>query len=806
MVEIVTAGALWLWNEIGKEMFGDEIEEVIKAQWDKVRWNEAGQRYLEKLYEEHAVIRPLGSPAPFPLEDIFTDVYILEKPTAFKRFNIFELREDPGLLDKEQAECVHGLDLVQREESKRLFILGGPGAGKTTFLKYLTIQAIKGHIKKVPIFLSLKRWSDSKSRDDLMAYLEHEFEICDFPDARRFITHILERGKALVLFDGLDEVPHEDDRRTTAIAQLTDFARQFSNTQCCITCRIAAVEYAFTHFTYVELADFNAEQIRTLVERWFAQDPEKGTLFFEQFERDDNKGLREMARTPLLLSLLCLAFQQTLGFPQRRVEIYEDAIDALLRKWDAERNIRRDDLSNQDAVEIYRKLSPGRKRQMLARLAITTFTQGDYFIEQDHLADLIADYVRKLPPADEDADVDGVTILHAIESQHGILVTRAHKIHSFAHLSFQEYFAAKAIEADASPALFKHLFERYLTDNRWREVFLLTASLLDNADEFLTAMRTAIDTLIAGDATLEAMAAWADQQARVCSAPFALEALRGGYWYLPFTRASTNTNAFFSAINLVNTIDHNRALIHVLANALILVRALAHARADNLDRHCQRTSTGALALDRALSDVSSGVPHFVTASENSDVNIGVLDFVTALENVDTLHGLTVLLPQAMQIVNDAMQHFTTQPYYSIIREDSLVLLVAGLRDIGRRVHQNPDLALAQPFARHITVMAEWSRGSLFTGLDQVLASLNVPAADADTTAWEQFDQEIERIIADHIDRVIGWDLTEEQAEQVEAYLRTTHLLAECLDLAYTSQRKALRASLLLPPGQWQSAS
>src|SRR5438067_6287634 len=54
--------------------------------------------------------------------------------------------------------------------------------------------------------------------------------------------------------------------------------------------------------------------------------------FLTEFKKEDNKGLRDLARTPLLLTLLCLAFNETLTFPQRRVEIYEEALDALLKK------------------------------------------------------------------------------------------------------------------------------------------------------------------------------------------------------------------------------------------------------------------------------------------------------------------------------------------------------------------------------------------------------------------------------------------------------------------------------------------
>ena len=109
--------------------------------------------------------------------------------------------------------------------------------------------------------------------------------------------------------------------------------------------------------------------------------------------KPENRGIRELGSQPLLLTLLCLTYQETLHFPQRRVEIYEEALEALLKKWDSSRQIARD--------TIYKNLSLGRKRQLFARLAATFFDQGVYFIPQRDLVHEITDYVEKLPAADK---------------------------------------------------------------------------------------------------------------------------------------------------------------------------------------------------------------------------------------------------------------------------------------------------------------------------------------------------------------------------------------------------------------------
>ncbi len=47
--------------------------------------------------------------------------------------------------------------------------------------------------------------------------------------------------------------------------------------------------------------------------------------------------------------------------------------------------------------ESYRKLTIGRKRQLLARVAADTFERSEYFVSTNRLAHGIAAYLRGLP-------------------------------------------------------------------------------------------------------------------------------------------------------------------------------------------------------------------------------------------------------------------------------------------------------------------------------------------------------------------------------------------------------------------------
>ena len=94
---------------------------------------------------------------------------------------------------------------------------------------------------------------------------------------------------------------------------------------------------------------------------------------------------------------------------------------------------------------------------------------------------MIATFLEEHSDSD---NIDPKKVLKAIESQHRILHEWTDGYFSFGHLFLQKYYTARYIVKNVNEGTLEDFIHNKLTDASWREVFLLTAGGLDNADKF----------------------------------------------------------------------------------------------------------------------------------------------------------------------------------------------------------------------------------------------------------------------------------------------------------------------------------
>ncbi len=558
---------------------------------------EVRQRGHVSIQQRCGMIRVLDMSQPIDLNDIYTNVNTLEKISGRRRLEVTALlkvcvsdefeRPSLGRIDQEQA---NGLETVKNYS--KLMVLGKPGAGKTTFLKHIAIQCSLGTLlaNRVPIFISLKDFAETEPRLSLLEYIASQFDTYGVSNPV-VLLEILNHGRALVLLDGLDEVRESDCY--WLLHEIRSFTGKFHDNHFVITCRIATREYTLEEFTEVEVADFDQVQIASFATKWFAAiDPIKGNRFIHKLQQ--NPPIQELATNPLLLTLLCLIVEESADFPSNRSDIYKEGLNVLLRKWDAKRNIARE--------QVYKHLSIQHKEDLLSKIALLTFKRGNYFFRQQELEQHIVDYICNLPGVStqiEALQLDSEAVLKSIEAQHGLLVERARGIYSFSHLTFHEYFAAREIVSSSDPQALKIALSQLvscITENRWREVFLLSVGMLRNADYLLQLMKQQIDKLVACDQQLQAFLTWVSQKSRSTETnPHKLATVRAFYFDLDLARELDMLGGTFELARAINgTFTRALALDFDLALDLALDRTLA------LNRVLDLAHNRILALNRVL--------------------------------------------------------------------------------------------------------------------------------------------------------------------------------------------------------------
>ncbi|MEH2274505.1 MAG: NACHT domain-containing NTPase [Nostoc sp.] len=530
------------------------------------------------IQERCGTMRVLDMTQPIRLNDIYTSVNILEKITGQRRLGIDELLQhcssqdfDLFGLNRITEKRLSGLEAV--EKYSKLMILGKPGAGKTTFLKYLAIQCIRGEFQaeRVPIFVTLKNFAEAANKPGLLQHITE-----DTMNPISSIRDVLTYGKALVLLDGLDEVREEDSNRV--LKEIREFSDRFPNNQFVMTCRIAAKEYTFDKFTDVEVADFDNYQIFNFTNKWFKDKAVKPETFIKRLE--ENNRIKELAASPLLLTLLCLAFEESGDFPANRSELYKEGLDALLKKWDAKRGIQRD--------QIYKKLSVQRKEDLLSKMALTTFERSEYFFKQKVAEQYITEYIRNLPDANTDEEalqLDSEEVLRSIEHHHGLVVARAKGIYSFSHLTFHEYFTARefVVVRQSSEEALQNIVS-HITEKRWREVFLLAVGMSPSADRLLLLIKEKIDFIVADDQRLQEFLLWVREKSLSVKVSYKPAALR----------------ALYLELSLDLSLD--RSLLQSFLRSFLrsLPRSLYLDLPRSLDLDLERSLDRSLDLDRSL--------------------------------------------------------------------------------------------------------------------------------------------------------------------------------------------------------------
>ncbi|MEM1240062.1 MAG: NACHT domain-containing protein [Cyanobacteria bacterium P01_H01_bin.26] len=490
------------------QIVNDAIDDLVRDTQEKTRG---------LIQEKCSNMKILDMSQPIGVQDIFIEVNITKQISSKRNIELSELvkiiqqrhrSNDPKANRSRLFEEVKlsGVELL--ENCPKLLILGRPGAGKTTFLKYVAVFTNKSEILPghVPIFISLKDFQEQDNQVSLKTYIENELSHCSV--SQESFNRLLQESKVIFLLDGLDEVRKEAFNRVSR--EIKEISQVYNHNRFIITCRLAASEYKFESFLEAEVCEFTEAQVQMFARNWFTarNSPQKTEKFISRVKSD--KEISELSTNPLLLTLLCMVFEDSEEFPKNQSELYKEGLDVLLRRWDVSRAIER--------PETYRKLSKNKKEDLLSKIAYATFQKNEGLFKKRTIENEIRDYILNLPrsiSAPEEVEPDCSSVLKSMVAQHGLIVEVAKGIYSFSHRTFHEYFVSLKIVKTLDPEEQKMVLESlaiHIGDYRWQEVFLLVSCMLPKADYLLRLIKHRIDKIVEESEKISSFMSWLDQK------------------------------------------------------------------------------------------------------------------------------------------------------------------------------------------------------------------------------------------------------------------------------------------------------
>ncbi|MCP5086182.1 MAG: hypothetical protein GY952_05185, partial [Rhodobacteraceae bacterium] len=397
----------------------------------------------------------------------------------------------------------------------RLVITGGPGSGKTTYLRLIAASVARAlrlkqpewveiHLGLVeplplPIIVSLSDYNqyrrENKQPTDprqgtLITFISHTLirqqAAIGLPDD--FFERLLMQGhNCLLLLDGLDEVANERERtlvrRAVEELAITDGVRQIV-----VTSRSRAYQGAAVlpeEFRVASVQPMTPDQVNALAARWCRAVYDSDNAPAEALRLqaaiaglEQHRAARQeqrLAETPLLVTIIAIVHYNQRRLPEQRAELYEKCVEVLLTEGHHSASDATYELADWGGTLT-------EKRGLLAFLAFEMMgageTAGRSVSEWQLKTWLLPRLTRRYGEA---AAIPQLTTFIQAMRERGSLLDERGGDYQFTHLTFQEFLCAYHLaETVRDPAKIVAFLQdkNRLSEAWWREVVLLTAGYL----------------------------------------------------------------------------------------------------------------------------------------------------------------------------------------------------------------------------------------------------------------------------------------------------------------------------------------
>jgi formylglycine-generating enzyme required for sulfatase activity len=437
-----------------------------------------------------------------PLSQVYVPLAAGEQPDSDSR-----VRDWARLVEREERQPGDLKTLVSRHP--RLLILGDPGSGKTTFVKYAALMLMRGQGQAglglagdwLPIVVPIWAYAQALERDEqaIIDYLPEYFWDRGLPKLGPLFLRTLANGEALVLLDGLDEV-RRPEQRAAIVMRVHDLVREFQpqGNRFVVTSRIEGYDQAplGDEFHKGVLLPFDDAAIERFAHNWYLAslrvtpgDQAGEATAAGQAEElvraiRTRPEVRQLASNPLMLTILALIHERELQLPAQRGELYRRCVQAMAYDWDRRRSLYPGrlptklggEMVDEDYVvhfigPVAFRLQHTEPGGLMPRVQLKQMLAGLYVNDGRvrHQARALADELIEL-----------------VHLSGGLIQERATDAFGFMHQTFAEYLAGRALVSlppeDLDIAGTDQFLQEHGADPVWREVIRLGVASKDQAD------------------------------------------------------------------------------------------------------------------------------------------------------------------------------------------------------------------------------------------------------------------------------------------------------------------------------------
>ena len=334
--------------------------------------------------------------------------------------------------DKKDDRVIKNACIDSFEEERRFIVLSGTGGmGKSMMMTHFMLDTIDKNKEtgKVPVFVLLRDYNPEAG--DLIDFIFGELKRHDMDLHLSDLVELLQSGKGVILFDGLDEIKSENCRRF--YKEMENLADSYPEASYIVSSRPTMNFRGLSRFTVYDLQPFSQEQavemvgkldqsvVDPVIQKDFIQDLKCNRFGFNWRERMDFLG------NPLFLTILLLAYEGNHDIPTERYLFYEQAYDAMAKKHDAAKALTREFATGLNSREF---------QNYFGEFCTITYEQEKY----DFTPEEISTYFQEVIEANE-LDTTPEAFIEDVTGKICLIYKDGGKYY-FIHRSFQEYFVA----------------------------------------------------------------------------------------------------------------------------------------------------------------------------------------------------------------------------------------------------------------------------------------------------------------------------------------------------------------------------